>query len=68
MEITRELRLAGGGLVDVLGAGFAAGGGGFAALRDLDGSTLAGGGGGAGVRVGRWEGARDGGTLWAFFR
>lgn len=35
----------------VLGAGFAAGGGGFAAALDLDGSTFC--GGGAGVRVGR---------------
>lgn len=56
----------GGVLADTLGAGLTADAEGFAATLDFSGSTLA--GGGAGVRVGRWEGARDGGTLGAFFR
>lgn len=65
-RVTRELRVDGGVLADALGAGLTADAEGFAAALDFGGSTLA--GGGAGVRVGRWEGARDGGTLGAFLR
>lgn len=56
----------GGVLADALGADFAAAVGVFAAALDFGGSAFA--GGGAGVRVGRWEAARDGGMLGAFLR